>query len=364
MLILIWIVLIASPFLFRNDGALSWDDLVGPLRIMIPLFLLFLINRFVLLPGLFFKNQQQTYFLIVGIIIAIFTTILYLIPDPQADNFRPDKEGEFRFLKPAPPPPAASIHQVPPPGTRPGWLPPPEDQRRGPIPPFANFLIFAILLVGFDTGLRVSFRLLETERAREKLEKEHIGTKLAFLRNQVSPHFFMNTLNNIHSQIDEEPEEAKESIIRLSRLMRHLLYDSESDQIALQKEIGFIQNYVDLMKLRYSEKVSIILEIPEQLPEKNIPPLLFTSFVENAFRHGISYRKKSRIHIRFSVAPEKLEFRISNSIPETKSGETFSGGIGIENARDRLNLIYGTGYTLDIQETDEKFDVHLTIPLC
>jgi LytS/YehU family sensor histidine kinase len=313
---------------------------------------------------LFFKNRRPAYFLSVGIIIAIFTMVIYYIPNPRGENFRPDRGGESRLLEPSPPPPGEKLHTVPPPGNRPGFMPPPEAQRRGPIPPFANFIIFAVLLVGFDTGLRLSFKLFETERAREKLEKEHIGTKLAFLRNQVSPHFFMNTLNNIHSQIDEDREEAKESIIRLSKLMRHLLYDSESDQIALQKEIDFIQNYVDLMKLRYSEKVSIILEIPEEIPEKNIPPLLFTSFVENAFRHGISYRKESTIHIRFSVGPEKLIFRISNSIPETTSGEKSSGGIGIENARDRLDLIFGEDYTLNILETAEKFDVHLIIPLC
>ncbi|MBN1198862.1 MAG: histidine kinase, partial [Bacteroidales bacterium] len=165
-------------------------------------------------------------------------------------------------------------------------------------------------------------------------------------------------------QIDENTEEAKDSIIRLSKMMRHLLYDSESDKIPLQKELDFIKNYVDLMKLRYSEKVLINLEVPEVISEKTIPPLLFTSFVENAFRHGVSYRRESTIDIRFFLAPDRLLFRISNSIPETPSGEESPGGIGIENARRRLDLIFGTEYQLDIRETSETFDVHLSIPLC
>ncbi len=188
-------------------------------------------------------------------------------------------------------------------------------------------MIFSFLLVGFDTGLMTIFRLAKSERKRAILEKQNADVQLAFLRNQVSPHFFMNTLNNIHSLIDFDTDEAKDSIIRLSKLMRHLLYDSEIEKIPIRKEIEFIKNYVDLMKLRYSDKVKITLDLPDQLPDKSIPPLLFTSFVENAFKHGISYQHSSFINITFSIDDDQLNFEVRNSNPGlTKKDEP--SGIG------------------------------------
>jgi LytS/YehU family sensor histidine kinase len=170
----------------------------------------------------------------------------------------------------------------------------------------------------------------------------------------------MNTLNNIHSLIDIDTEEAKESIIHLSKLMRHLLYDSEGEKIPIQKEIEFIKNYVDLMKLRYSEKVKINLELPEQIPDKTIPPLLFTSFVENAFKHGISYQDSSFIEIAFLCTKDQLIFKVKNSAPHnTKVNE--NSGIGIENSRKRLDLIYGSKYDLKIEDRAEDYSVQLSI---
>ena len=218
------------------------------------------------------------------------------------------------------------------------------------------------MLVGFDTGLRISFRLAEAERVKDKLEKDNVESQLAFLRNQVSPHFFMNTLNNIHSLIDIDTEEAKESIIRLSKLMRHLLYESEIEKIPIRKEISFVENYIDLMKLRYSDKVAIRVKLPKKLPDKTIPPLLFTSFLENAFKHGVSYQNTSFINIEFSCTDQNLTFEIINSNPKSEKEEE-SSGIGIENARKRLDLIYGDQYSLEIVVNDKEHYVRLSIPI-
>ncbi len=149
-------------------------------------------------------------------------------------------------------------------------------------------------------------RWSKLEQEKTLLEKENVQNQLAFLRNQVSPHFFMNTLNNIHALIDVDTEEAKEAIIKLSKLMRHLLYDSQAELVPLAKEMEFIQSYINLMKLRFSEKVKINLSIPDQLPDKSIPPFLFTSFVENAFKHGISYQNSSFIDIVFLYKPDNF----------------------------------------------------------
>ena len=123
----------------------------------------------------------------------------------------------------------------------------------------------------------------------------------------------MNTLNNIHALIDISTEDAKESVIKLSKLMRYLLYDSEQGNTKLSREIEFIKSYVDLMKLRYSSKVSIKLSFPEFIPSIDIPPMLFTSIVENAFKHGISYQHESYIEIVLNVDEKYVYFRIKNS---------------------------------------------------
>lgn len=218
------------------------------------------------------------------------------------------------------------------------------------------------MIVGFDTGLKLSVKWVQSEQKRMNAEKENVESQLAFLRNQVSPHFFMNTLNNIHSLIDFDKEQAKESIIQLSKLMRHLLYDSEIEKIPLQKEMSFIRNYVELMKLRFSEKVIINLDIPEKLPNKSIPPLLFTSYVENAFKHGVSYKYISFINISFSFTEDELTFDISNSQTPNEHVEEPSG-IGIANSRKRLDLIYGTNYTLEIDDNKTEYSVHLNLPI-
>ena len=351
LLILVWLVLISAPVFFRNNDSFYLRDLLNPLQTIIPLFVIFLINRFLLVPKLLLKKRRLFYLISVFGLIAVFTFGSYLFFPLQKDN-RPLREmGNQR--KP-PPHIQRPEHGFPPPPVQPG--------KRGPVPIYANFLIFAVLMVGFDTGLMNSFRLAKAEKERAKLEKENAESQLAFLRSQVSPHFFMNTLNNIHSLIDIDSDEAKESIIRLSKLMRHLLYDSEIEKIPIQKEIDFIENYVDLMKLRYSNKVKINLQLPAQLPEKSIPPLLFTSYLENAFKHGISYQNSSFIDITFSVSSENLTFEIKNSKVQLEKKEE-SSGIGIENSRKRLDLIYGDKYNLKIEDMKYEHYLQLTIPL-
>ena len=135
-----------------------------------------------------------------------------------------------------------------------------------------NFLIFSVLIVGFDTGLLSGLRWIGAENEKVRLEKENVATQLTLLRTQVSPHFFMNTLNNIHALVDSNTEEAKEAIIKLSKMMRYLLYETETEKTTLKKEVEFLESYINLMKLRFSEKVRITMNLPAVVPEASIPP--------------------------------------------------------------------------------------------
>jgi LytS/YehU family sensor histidine kinase len=222
--------------------------------------------------------------------------------------------------------------------------------------------MISVLVVGFNATIKLSIKGQAEEQKNKELEKEKLQTELAFLRNQVSPHFLMNTLNNIHALVDLNPEDAKESIVKLSRLMRYLLYDSENGKTKLVKEIEFIKSYVDLMKLRLVSNVDIQLSFPDEIPDVEIPPLLFISLVENAFKHGISYQAESYILIFLQIHEKHLFFRIKNSLhKKTKPRE--EGGIGLANLKKRMELIYGTDFSLSVTETENSFETNIKIPL-
>ena len=145
---------------------------------------------------------------------------------------------------------------------------------------------------------------------QKETEKEKLNSELAFLKNQISPHFFFNTLNNIYSLISINAEDSQKAVLKLSKLMRYLLYESEQGNTKLSNEIDFMNNYIDLMKLRMNDKVDLTVSFPKKYEDKNIPPLLFIPFIENAFKHGISYREKSFIDINMMVTKEFNNFQM------------------------------------------------------
>ncbi len=290
----IWFLLLAVPVIFGNfSGDINWNHILKIWKEYAYIFGLFLINRFILLPNLFFKGRRVIYFItLAGFILLLFGS-MYLRTDTKTNHPlpRPDRGRH-----------PVEMHR-----------PPPHPAPREAIPPYANLLILSILILGFDTGLNISIKWVLSEQKRIQLEKENTENKLAFLHNQVSPHFFMNTLNNIHALVDINTEEAKEAIIKLSQMMDYMLYESQTSTIKLQQEMDFIKSYVDLMKLRFTKHVDIVLDIPAILPTIKIPPLLTISFIENAFKHGISYEKPSFVHIRFMANDSHLSFVVKNS---------------------------------------------------
>jgi LytS/YehU family sensor histidine kinase len=173
----------------------------------------------------------------------------------------------------------------------------------------------------------------------------------------------MNTLNNIHALIDINSEDAKESVIKLSKLMRYLLYDTEEGKTTLAKEIEFIKSYVDLMKLRFTSHVSVNLSFPGYIPNITIPPMLFTSLLENAFKHGVSYQKASFIELIMNTDETFLYFSIKNSKRIGDNGLNQPGGIGLDNLRKRLELIYKERYSFKQNEDADTFEINIKLPL-
>lgn len=353
----LWIVIFALPLLIlREQNYITWEKVFGSWQLIFPFFILFLLNHYLLVPYLLFKNRKLLYFGLVLMIIGLLFTNSLL-------KFRVD-EHEIKAFGQRRMQPPTHLQFLPP---EHGQMPPmngqqPLPRQPSPLPPYYNTLLFSLFIFGFDTGLRTSLKWSESEKQKSNLEKENIENKLAFLKHQVSPHFFMNTLNNIHALVDIDTEEAKAAIIKLSTLMRYLLYDSEGQKVFLKDEVAFIKSYVNLMRLRFSEKVKIDVQISEPVPEKKIHPMLFVSLIENAFKHGISYQQESFVNIKLLFAENSLLCEIKNSKPKNVP-TTRSSGIGMANTKKRLELLYGDSFVMYVKETENQYAVNLTIPL-
>jgi LytS/YehU family sensor histidine kinase len=219
-----------------------------------------------------------------------------------------------------------------------------------------------IMLTGFSLGLGVLERFRSNEKEKKEMEKEMLNAELALLKNQVSPHFFFNTLNNIYSLIKFDSQKAGETVHKLSKLMRYLLYDSDKNLTGLGEEIQFMRNYIELMQLRLNEKVNLQVDLPEEPPLLMIPPLLFIPVVENAFKHGVSYREDSFIEILMKIKGDEIIFRTRNSLTQGNSEKTREHtGIGLDNVRKRLNLLFPKSHALRIDEGADDFLVEIIL---
>ena len=174
----------------------------------------------------------------------------------------------------------------------------------------------------------------------------------------------MNVLNNIHEMADEDVSKSQEMIIELSQLMRYVLYESENGSTDLASESRFISSYVGLMKMRYLEDiVKVNLELPNETSQNlRVPPLLFISFIENAFKHGVSYLNDTEINIKLYELNGKVMFCCDNTVPQNVAESNKAGGVGLSNVRRRLDLLYGSNYSLKIYEEDQRYCVTLIIP--
>ncbi len=350
----LWVIVFISPvIIFKEYNFTQWNKVYDAWLRLIPFLIIFLVNHFFLVPYLLLKNKKVLFFASAIIMIGLLATTTYL-KQKNRPMFPPDREQSQMH------PPHRPFER--PPELRERNINRSLPNKREALLPFLNTILLGLLVVGFDTGLKVFVQWSGVEQEKMSLEKENMKNQLAFLRNQVSPHFFMNTLNNIHSLIDIDTEEAKEAIIKLSKLMRYLLYESEAGLVPIKKEVEFIQSFVSLMQLRFSDKVLIKVDFPTIIPDKNIPPMLFISLIENAFKHGVSYQEKSFVFINLNITNASLLFEMKNSIHKTNQ-DNGSSGIGMENTRKRLDLLYGEKYHMTVENENNEFIVNLTLPI-
>ncbi len=365
--LVVWGILFAAPLLSLyirtvNDTNIifDWSEVFIVWRKFAVYLVLFLIHNFLLAPLLVHQHRRVLYFSIVTAVMAAFITYQCVTrPDIRKDE---------------------SMKHIPPPMEQPNQPPPLFDNQRPPEfdnhhppklhrempPPILGerdimSIVVLILMFGANLGMKLYFRSRKDQKKLLELEKKSLEHQLEYLRYQINPHFFMNTLNNIHALVDIDPAKAQETILELSKMMRFVLYEGDKQGVSLTREFEFIRTYIKLMRLRYSDKVKITIDLPTEAPDKNIPPLMLISFVENAFKHGISYQHESFIDVKVEIEQERLHFLCSNSKADKPNKE--KGGVGLTNVKQRLNLLYDNRYTLNIQDTQNIYTVELILPL-
>ncbi len=354
-----------------NDPSFQLKELFRIWLGILPFFLLFLFHDLLAAPLWVEKGKVGVYVAVTAGLLLVFGGYVWAgrSPGPMPPDGPPFPEQTDRDRPPLDRGEEGSM-PLPPDGGR---------HPRGSMPmtPEVMKFVMGLLVLGVNLGVKYYVKSLRSERMMAQMKAENLERQLETLRYQINPHFFMNTLNNIHALVDIDPEQAKTSIEEFSKMMRFILYEGDRPTIPLSKELEFLRHYVALMKMRYADSVRIDLSLPEEemcirdrvridlsLPEEDsgaeVPPLVLASFVENAFKHGISYEKPSFVRLAVSLEDGKIAFKCVNS----RQGEeqVRSHGVGLANVRGRLDLLYGDRYTLHIDQNAEVYDILLLLP--
>ena len=334
---LVWAMALLVPILnskmmseehvYLNAILLVWSKLL-------PYIIIFAINNWILLPRYLLKRR---YIMYMGISLVMLTLIFYpleyyqdllrSIPYPNDELYIIHGRASFTDL---------AWH----------W----------------NILL-GLFMMGANCAIKLMFRSIENEQKIVAMERYALQSEMDYLKYQINPHFFMNTLNNIHAMIDIDTEAAKSTVIELSKMMRYVLYDSETTHANLEQEVLFMEHYISLMRIRYPGSVDVRMDVQNPFPnDAKVPPLLFIVFVENAFKHGVSYDEPSFVYISLQCHEGSVVCEVRNSRHTQMHVER--GGIGLDNVRKRLDILFGKDYELVFDDSrEDEYIVKLSIPI-
>lgn len=321
--IISWGIMFGFPFFFveRGNGYINWMEYVRHIAVPLSFMIVFYINYFFLVPRFLFQNQAKRYvsyniilLVVIGVLLQLWQNLMFdpsMAPKPQR------------------------------PGRPPGWL------------FFARDMLSLIFTIGLSAAIRMSARWAkneaarkEAERSRAEAEKSRAEAELKNLRNQLNPHFLLNTLNNIYALIAFDSDKAQQAVQELSKLLRYVLYDNQQMYVPLCKEVDFIRNYIELMRIRLSANVQMTTQFDIQPDSQTlIAPLIFISLIENAFKHGISPTEESFINIHISENEREVICEISNSNHPKTVADKSGSGVGLEQVSRRLEILYPRAYT-------------------
>lgn len=334
--IIVWGIVIGFPFLMMTRSGFNIslaDYLRHGSSSTLSFFLVFYINYCLLIPRYLFEGRIRQYLLLNTLLIICITTGAHLWQEYTFQNhLRGDDDGQ---------------HMGPP-----KWI----------------FILrdvsTMILTAGLSAAIKLSRRWAQMDAARREAEKSRTEAELKNLRNQLNPHFLLNTLNNIYALIAFDTDKAQQAVQELSKLLRYVLYDNQQTYVPLGKETDFIRNYIELMRIRLSSNVQMTTQI-DILPDSRtlIAPLIFISLIENAFKHGISPTERSFIHIHLAENETEVICEISNSNHPKNIMDKSGSGIGLEQVNRRLEILYPGQYTWQkgISEDGKEYRSRLSI---
>jgi sensor histidine kinase YesM len=298
----------------------------------------FYLNYLWLIPKLYFNRSYFRFFglQLIGLVFIILLPAL----------FTPVKQSNKPLVLPNVPPAIMPYWQ--------GSSPPPPPPQGNDILTEQVFLF--MLMLFFSLILRISYRWRQSER-------EKLNAELLYLKAQINPHFLFNTLNSIYALAIEQSENTASAVVKLSGMMRYVLSESAHEYVSLTKELTYIQHYIDLQRIRFEDSIQLEFSLKGGSSPLNIAPLLLICFIENAFKHGVNAEENSLISIEIRVNEETLELTVFNRKVGVKLSDDHKSGLGIDNTRKRLQLLYPERHHLSIHETPEDYAVHLTISL-
>ena len=341
----VWIIVFGLPLFLTDRGqGVSWTHFWRSTSVMLSFMIVFYINYLYLIKQLLFQQKTKEFIIINVLLIIVMASLMYFSHDfimslNLDGRLRGRGRGRGRMRR------YASLPYV-----------------------FIARNVFSLALtVGLSVAIKMSARWSKVESERKELEKAKTEAELKNLKSQINPHFLLNTLNNIYALIEFNPPKAQIAVEELSKLLRHILYDNNDNFVPLSKEVEFIKNYIELMRIRLSKNVTLTTNIDVSANTSNqIAPLIYISLIENAFKHGISGDKNSFIDIQLHEKSDGvIQFTCKNSyFPKSESDKSGSG-IGLSQVRRRLELLYPDHYTwnqsIDKNDDNNIFSSQLTI---
>lgn len=331
--IVAWGILFGIPFFFtgRESDSVTIESYTRFVLVPLSFMFVFYVNYFVLVQRYLFSKQTLS-FILTNVVLIVLTMIIVHIIIQQI----PDYVHEYR----------------------------PHREPRNVVGFFLGNAMLYILVSALSVAIRMTDRWYKTESVRKELERSRTEAELQNLKSQLNPHFLFNTLNNIYSLIVFSPERAQDAVHDLSRLLRYVLYDSSNSQVPLEKELDFICNYVELMRIRLPENVKLTTDIRrESASGVFIAPLLFISLIENAFKHGVSNNKPSFINLLIMIEGGKLVCRIENSYFPKERKDKSGSGIGLVNLKKRLALLYPENYSFTSEQRGDNYYSELILSI-
>ena len=315
-----------SPFKIGNDFFVQWATGI----------VLFYVNYFYFVPKMLLQKKHLQYIAILIGLITLFMVIrsFYFMPEFK-EMVRPkmfDAAGKEILHK------------------------------KNPF--FFEFMpaIFYLLIVAISTIIRILTEYYNNQQHKLFVESQRTTAELIYLRKQTNPHFLFNTLNSIYSLAHKKSDLVPDAIVTLSELMRYMLYETDNKTVLLEKEINYIQNYIELQKLRLNNIENIYVNVHGETKNKFIEPLLLISFIENAFKYGTDYKGNTHVKIKIQIEEDVLDFWVENRVEKFES-DAENSGIGISNIKNRLKLLYPDSHILTIVEKDQVYSVHLNLKL-